>query len=105
MKTKDLSTPELLVLLNPTVEAREALKVGFKKLIAMGLVHLGKISRHSWLGFKVTGTELHLSAGKRPKTRFCMACWAIFALLAGMVRSLARYTNNYQKSMAQTMGG
>jgi hypothetical protein len=65
--TKDLSAPELLVLLNPAVEAPEALKVGVKELMAVGLVHLGKISRRGWLGFKVSSTNLHLSPGERPK--------------------------------------
>lgn len=67
VNSKDLSAPELLVLLNPSVEAREALKAGFKELLAMGLVRLEKSSRRGWLGVRMTGTNLRQGPGERPR--------------------------------------
>jgi hypothetical protein len=81
---KDLSAPELLVLLNPSVEAREVLKVGCKELLAMGLVRLEKSSWRGWLGVRMTGTNLRPGPGERPRNP------VLYGLL-GDLRSACRH--------------
>lgn len=92
--SKDLSASGLLVLLNPNVEAREALKVGFKELVAMGLVHLGKNSQRSRIGLQATQIHLWLEPGERPKN-------LILRGLLGDLRSAARHGNEFAKMLQQ----
>lgn len=66
-ETKELSGPELLVLLNPAVEAREVLKVGLKELLARGLLRLETGSRKGLWGMAVPQTRLRLTPGPLPQ--------------------------------------
>ena len=58
---KDLSAAEILVLLEPNTPPREAFKVTFKELVALGLVRLEKVAATS--RFSVATTRLHLGSG------------------------------------------
>ncbi|GIW34981.1 GPP34 family phosphoprotein [Meiothermus sp.] len=82
---QNLSATELLVLLNPSVEAKEALKVGLKELLALGLVRLEKRLRRGWLGKEVPHPFLHISSGERPNNR-------VLDGLLGDLRSASRHS-------------
>lgn len=82
---QNLSAAELLVLLNPSVEAMEALKVGLKELLALGLVRLEKRLGRGWLGKEVPHPFLHISSRERPKNR-------VLDGLLGDLRSASRHS-------------
>ena len=67
MTTQDLCAAEILVLLNPGVEAREVFKTALKELLALKPIWLEKRQVRSFLGMRSKKTHLPLGAGQPPK--------------------------------------
>ncbi len=79
---QELSAPEILVLLEPNISAQEALKAGFKELIARGLLHLETTPPKS----KWESEQVHLlfKSGHHPQNPVLRSLW-------GDLRSASRH--------------
>jgi hypothetical protein len=79
---KELSAPEILVLLEPNIAAQEALKAGFKELIARRLLHLETTPPKS----KWESEQVHLlfNSGNHPQNPVLRSLW-------GDLRSASRH--------------